>query len=383
MSNNEESKEVFVAIGDFDKTRLRVLFPETHSFTKGDSEIEWTTSEGRYLNDAGELCELYIEFPPAFCFGINAIHPIGTSKEDKTVDAQTGLQICYPITSMKTIDKPTKEEQHTKEVLDALFNVTWEYMQTRCELDIDESGIPGPAYNSFLGAIRGGKLNPFYAVKATYTFPLTTPKGSKKKVEDRTKPARLYMKLITKGNGRKLRCITPVHGPGDQKVNASKYMDVRGHVHPVVKWDGVFWGSHGQKATHGASVRLRVCEMNYVPQSDGVPHRRMLGANSAPIVEDDGSDDDEDLKDDGKDEGFVQPGDDTSPLEGLNADEETEETEETEEIEEEPAATPPPKKTVKKVAKKTTDKSSSDVAARRKAAMIKKRKAAAKSQDDE
>ena len=42
---------------------------------------------------------------------------------------------------------------------------------------------------------------------------------------------------------------------------------------------GISWGSHGQKASYGASVRLRVTEMNFTPVFfSSIPRRRMLGS---------------------------------------------------------------------------------------------------------
>ena len=287
--NREEVPEIFVPLGECKKERLRVLDPVTHTFTKGDSEIEWCTSEGRYVNDEGVECEVYFELPEQFSFGTNASYPIGTSKEDKILDNMTGIQICYPITSMKTIENPTKTELAGKQIFDFLEEVTWDKMENLCDPQIDPEDriIPRPAYNSYVAAVGGKTIRKSEAVKPPYGFPMVPIKGQKnKKEEDRSKPQRAYIKLITKGEGRNLRCMTSVYGPGDRKVSALKYIDVKGKMTPVIKWEGVFWGSHGQKAPYGASVRLRVSEMNFSPASDGGPRRRMLGRNTTPIEED-------------------------------------------------------------------------------------------------
>lgn len=374
-------KDIFVPTGTFDKTRLRVLDPVTHSFTKGDSEIEWTTSEGRYIDDDGEECELFFELPEQFCFGINAVYPVGTAKEDKHLENIVGLQICYPLTGMKTIENPTKDEKYIQRVFQALWQVAWDKMQVECEKE--ELLVPNPTYNSYLAAQK--RKNPEMAVKPVFAFPQKTdPKNSKKKVEDRSKPRRVYAKLLTKGNGRKMRCITQIYGPGDkQDKTGLRYMDKRGKVHPLFKWEGVFWGSHGQKAPYGASIRLRIAQMNFTPQSEGVPKRRMLAPNSAPPEEDDSSDDEGAFSaggshDDagGEDEGFAQPGDDENPMDALDGSdeegsgsggqEEADESDEEVEIEE----SSPPKKAAKP---KTSAKSAVE---KRKAALLKKRAAA-------
>ena len=67
-------------------------------------------------------------------------------------------------------------------------------------------------------------------------------------------------------------------------------MGVHGACHPVVHWNGIFWGSHGQ-ASYGASIRLRVTEMNFSPRlmERSVPRRRM----PEPKLDENESDDDE------------------------------------------------------------------------------------------
>ena len=53
-------------------------------------------------------------------------------------------------------------------------------------------------------------------------------------------------------------------------------MGIFGNCQLVVKWDGIFWGTHG-KNSHGASIRLRVTEMNFTPDlKRDAPSRRML-----------------------------------------------------------------------------------------------------------
>jgi hypothetical protein len=349
--------EIYIPIGTCDKSRLVVKDPITHSFKKGNTEVEWCTSEGRYIDDNGNECEAYFELPEQFSFGINGCYPMGTEKEDQDEDNISGLQVCYPITNMKTMENPTKAEKDAQYIFDCLAEVTWDKLVEQCDAEIDENErkVPMPTYNSYLGATRGSAVNKTAAVKPPYAYPLATVKGQKKKVEDRSKPQRAYIKLVTKGTGRSLRCITQIYGPGDKKVSPFKYIEVRGRLVPVMKWDGVFWGSHGQKSSHGASVRLKVSEMNFTPTTDGGPKRRMLGPNTAIPEEDDSSDDDDEQHSkpnaNEQDEGFVNPTDEdnssdmlggkASPLKNVNKEEEVEE-----EVEEPKAVEEPKKKKV-------------------------------------
>jgi hypothetical protein len=339
--------EIYIPIGTCDKTRLVVKDPITHSFKKGNTDVEWCTSEGRYIDDNGNECEAYFELPEQFSFGINGCYPMGTEKEDQDEDNISGLQVCYPITNMKTMENPTKSEQAAQYIFDCLAEVTWDKLVEQCdpEIDGDERKVPMPTYNSYLGATRGSSVNKSAAVKPPYAYPMAIVKGQKKKVEDRSKPQRAYIKLVTKGTGRSLRCITQIYGPGDKKVSPFKYIEVRGKLVPVMKWDGVFWGSHGQKSSCGASVRLRVSEMNFTPTTEGGPKRRMLGPNTAIPEEDDDSDDEEeDRKNLGneKDEGFVNPmgDDDSMDILGKSSPVKDSKEEEIDEIEEEPKEEP-------------------------------------------
>jgi len=351
----EEVPEIYIPLGTCKKERCRILDPVTHSFSKGDSEVEWCTSEGRYINDDGVECEAYFEMPEQFCFGTNVCYPMGTSKEDKLPENMTGLQICYPITSMKTIESPTKIELAGQYIFDCLNDVTWDKLVEQCDdsIEAEDRKVPAPTFSSYVTATRGTSVKRSDAVKPPYGYPMVDAKqGKKKKVEDRSKPQRAYIKLITKGNGRNLRCITSVYGPGDRKVSPLKYIDVRGKVTPVMKWDGVFWGAHGQKAPYGASVRLRVAEMNYSPQTDGGPRRRMLGPNTSVPEEDDNSDDEGEHVNEPKhegveqDEGFENPeenSEDPMKLLGQDSDHEEEHEKEEEEI---PPPSPPKKKAI-------------------------------------
>lgn len=282
-------KPHFVKLNEFDPSRLRVHKPVKHTSNKkkGGDSISWYISEGRYVNDDGDECVLYFELPKSFCFGVNAIYPIGTKQENKTFDKVDGLQICYPITSMDTIDDPSSDEQYCMDVLDGLWNAAVEALKR--ELEREEELIPPPTMSAGITAEKKKKWD--YAIKPIYSHP--TPEGNDgKRHEDRTKPQRTYIKLLTRGKGRDLKALTPFYGPGDRKMSAMKFIDKRGFITPVIKWDGIFWGAHGS-SSYGGSVRLRVAEANFTPQEEGMTSRRFLGANTdTPVEEVDESEDD-------------------------------------------------------------------------------------------
>ena len=71
-------------------------------------------------------------------------------------------------------------------------------------------------------------------------------------------------------------------------------MNIHGTCNPVVHWDSIYWGAHGQ-ASYGASVRLRLVEMNFTPCMVGrsVCTRRML----PPVEEKESESDKNDYED--------------------------------------------------------------------------------------
>ena len=288
--NKKDIPSIFIPLGTVDKSRLRVLKPDEK--TPKAEGTSWFASDGRYLREDGVECEAFFELPEQFCFGVNPVYPMNTPDEDKIPENMTGLQICYPITSSDTMDDPTKEEQYCKEIFDALFDVTWEKLEEECDSSIEEDDrrVPEVTYSSYVSSSVGGKIRKTRAIKPPYNYPMKKDdKNPKKKIPDTSKYQRSYIKLLTQGQGRDMKCNTPVYGPGDKKVSAFKFLETRGKSTPVLKWEGVYWGAHGN-SPYGTSIRLRVSEMNYVPQQKGANNRRMLGPNTAPEEEDDSDD---------------------------------------------------------------------------------------------
>lgn len=309
----EEEREFYLQVGDeIDPERIILKKPTVNTYTQGSDKIEWVTQTGRYLDDEGNECELFIELPEQYYFGVNEQYPMGTKEEDQVLENLKGLQICYQIDS-----KNEEENDYVRSICDALHAATVTSLEEECakkESD-EETDLPDIAFNSWVAAERKGDSS--LAVKPVYSHPMVG-KG-KKKIPDLSKSERMYIKLITSGKGRKLRAITPIHGPGDKPINPLKLVNKRGRLHPVIKWEGSFLGAHG-KSPYGSSVKFRVSEANHAPaRARGLPSRRMLGKNTAPPVEDDNSSDEDfqdprgNDKDAGTEDGTFQDGDDTDP----------------------------------------------------------------------
>ena len=110
-----------------------------------------------------------------------------------------------------------------------------------------------------------------------YDYRTTKNEKIGEKYKDYSKPMRAYIKLLTKGKGKDIKCETNISGLGDRKRSPFKYTGIHGACHPVVHWDGIFLGHHGQ-ASYGASFSLKATEMNFTTSmiKRSVYLRRML-----------------------------------------------------------------------------------------------------------
>ena len=103
------TEEVFVPLDSiFEWGKVIIEEPETHTFTKGNSAVEWTTSKVYFLDKNGEEHPIFFELAKQNLWGINSIWPFGTSQEDQTLDKVEGFQISYPLTP--SVEKPTPAE---------------------------------------------------------------------------------------------------------------------------------------------------------------------------------------------------------------------------------------------------------------------------------
>ena len=124
-------------------------------------------------------------------------------------------------------------------------------------------------------------------IKPIYDYRTSTNQNTGETYKDYTKPQRTRIKLLTKGKGKNIRCDTNIFGPGNKKLSPFRCIGVHGSCHPVVHWDGIYWGTHGN-TNYGASVRLRLTEMNFSPCviERSVSRRRMLRSNTITVEQD-------------------------------------------------------------------------------------------------
>jgi hypothetical protein len=291
MSNDKaKSKEITIFANDLAKVNVKNLILDNPVTNKSKDGYEWITSGGHYRdNKTGERYDDFLfELPPQQVWGISGQWDPKIAEPDRTLDNIKGLQICYPLTSVETMKEPTPQEAALKKFLkEVLWQKGWDSM---CEFD-DKNLIDGPAGSACTSALK--KKNPEYAMKPVFAYPLVQSKTpGQKKTADTSKPERMYIELVTFGEGEKLRCLTPIFGPGDKKMHWMKYLStsskpIVGIGHFICRWKGAYWGSHGS-STHGGSIKLEIVEMNFTPKSQTtLSYKRMLPANDAVEEKDD------------------------------------------------------------------------------------------------
>lgn len=334
------TKEKQVFMGEFDASRIRIKEPRNVSFGQGKSKITYTISDGVYLDDEGNECSVFFELEPQNCFGINYNFPLQANEKDKEVKEgvvppkSNGLQVAYPLTSMTTIENQTKNEKYVQNIFDSLWNAAVKHFQEQSTKK--DNKLPQTAKGAYLMA--KDENNWQLAIKFPYSHTMKDGKNGQK-IPDNTKPKRVYIKLVTRGTGRKLQASTPIHGPGDKTLHFTKCINKTGTIHPVIKWDGIYWGAHGRKPYCG-SLRFKVAEMNFTPRTQsGVPRTRMLSRNTAPVERESSGEEDtgfttphgknDDETEEGESSGFTKPEEDESnPVNALNNSESEEDSEE-------------------------------------------------------
>jgi hypothetical protein len=301
-NSNDTIKTIFLSPVDIDVSRLVLENAVVESFQIGGNTINNTNSKGYYLDDNGEKRILFFSGPKQTTFGPSYKHVFGTPKEKEGPENVEGMQISYPLTSMKTVEEPTAEEAAFKNLLDAIWKLSIEKMGEevlRPRPQKGSKGVPGqtlvvppPTVNSYKGAINQDdeSLSDFtQAIKVLYSYPKKKDEKTQKTIDefDTTKPQRAYFPLITKGKGLKMKVHTKFYGPGDKTEHPSKYIGAKIALVPAFVWEGSYWGSCGPTSPCGGTIRIKLAEANVIPAVEsGVPMHRMLARNEAPAEDD-------------------------------------------------------------------------------------------------
>jgi hypothetical protein len=248
-------------------------------------ENEWCTSEGVYLDDDGKEHTLFFMLPTQRCYGLNANYDKSQKKAEVAGDVSKAdsFQIAYPLTSLKTMKKPTKEEKYIRHVFESLHQKTIDRMKE--EAASEKTEMPEISINSYEGAKR--KKDMTKAVKPLFGH----PNIKDTKTPNKEKPERTYIKVLSKGKGSKgqMTVQSSFYGPGDIKMSHLSLIGEKGNGdwEIVCKWDGAYWGAHGSANPHGGSTKLKIYDASVTPGSAGLPSERMAPRNTAPAVEQD------------------------------------------------------------------------------------------------
>ncbi len=308
------SHEICINPEDFDPSRVVLHPPEKVEFNINDMLITNYVSKGKYLDDEGNECTLYVRLPEQQTYGVSYSHDLKVPKEERTAKNAKGLQICYPLTSLKTAQNPTPKEQATKDIFRGLWQATVD--SAVAELENKKTLMPKIAIASL--KMQANSDEPVWEEAVKFPFSHPKDKLDKKKL-DTTKPETIYMKLVSSGSGETLRAQSQFYGPGDKPVNPIAYVNTPGLLTPCVLWEGAYYGTHGSEASHGTSLRFKIVQANFTPKSfSNIPTRRMLEKNSASAEED--PEEDDGLGGEEPEEGtFEEPGKDASdPVAALN-----------------------------------------------------------------
>lgn len=157
-------EEVFVALeSNFDWRRVVVDEFETHAFTKGGSTIEWITSKVYVKGDNDKKLPIYFELAEQNLWGINGIWPIGTLQEDQSLDAIEGFQRAYPLTSLFSVESPTKAERETRDIFDTMWKTTVDALKKFCRVKPSKGmKVPAPTYSSYITVNTANDCIPLY-----------------------------------------------------------------------------------------------------------------------------------------------------------------------------------------------------------------------------
>lgn len=243
-----------------------------------------TRSVVRRIYDDGKPGIFLMGLPKQFCFGLSKKYEYG---KDRTLENWKGeYQISYSVTSMKTLAKPTPEEQ-------AVFNACQMLEQKLAEYIFENREQLGGTYEAVQSPdeVRRLKLIKPILTMPTMDDPDDKGKGPKrKKVYNHQKPYTLYINVMR--NKKRNTFTSRLFGPGDVEISPlTKIEETNGDLEPVVFVSHVHFA---QKA----SFQLKLWDGNFTPRESFGPRRRLLGKNTAvnhddgPAHEEDGGSDD-------------------------------------------------------------------------------------------
>lgn len=228
-----------------------------------------TRSVVRRTYDDGKPGTFLLGLPKQFCFGLSKKYEYG---KERTVETWTGdYQIAYSVTSLKTIKKPSADEQ-------ALFDACETLEQKLANFIFDNKEQLGGTYEAVSSPEEVRRLKLVKPILTMPTMEGPAGKGGKpKKVYNPEKPYTLYVNVMR--NKKRNTFTTRLFGPGDVEIKPlTKIEDVNGDLEPVVFLSHIHFGAK-------ASFQFKLWDGNFTPRESFGPRRRLIGKNTAPPQE--------------------------------------------------------------------------------------------------
>lgn len=259
-----------------------------------------------YKDEKGIWAKFVVVLPSQFAFsGITPTWPYATkTEEEKTIDAINGFQIQYQFCSSLTLDNPTDEEQKALqfiECLKELMLVAFKYECSKPRKPVAKKGepeikldpkkkyaiVPACVTNAY-NTVKQDGLEPNDFIKPIAEHPNKVDKDGKKlggKDENKSVRAFLPLEFYAKKQGKEaeLKCIIDGYERKNGKLierqdkTGLKYRDVKSHVKPAVRVDGIWWGSHMQQQWI-ASAQFKIVHIQVTPVVENTQQKRYFAA---------------------------------------------------------------------------------------------------------
>lgn len=293
MSKKNTKNDVQFDSSNFNKFKKSKLVITRPTLNKSKGGFTWVTSDGGYLDEKGEVCNLIIIPPERFSFGFNEKYSPDIKDDQKTPENLKGYQVVYMLTDSDKVDNPTKADKGYIRILDLIQEKVFDVMEAEIESE-NSSDIP----TATIGAFTMAKKNKAPAVKPMYAKPKPTEKNP-------NPPLRQYVDCTQYKNKKGIIIPTTyVYGPGNKPKSVLDYLSkgpenlVMGDLSACLTLGEkcVFWGSTGSKKEFGAGVTMEIIQCNFVPKAKfdptAPPKKNYLAPNTAPIIESDDEDTD-------------------------------------------------------------------------------------------
>ena len=262
----ERENFVLLRPREFNETNLVIDPPKEIRYT--NTIISVVKSSISYKGSDGKIKKLWIRFPKQKSFGVDYNHELNIPKQNRTPENCSGYQTMYQLTSLDTVKNPSSEESES-----ISFLGKWREIIYKNFLSLspdDKKSIPKIA-KSFLENVKMDAVKPPFS-KPLMTDP--TDKSSENKVEDETKPYRMYIKLLVSGKERKI--VSSIFGTDGERLMPQDFIKKFGYIEPVVHFDSIYWGGHGQHSFYGASLQLRIIQAVFEPIESSLPRECLI-----------------------------------------------------------------------------------------------------------